>query len=345
VLQRVYEALGGASWLVNDGWRPGLSCDTNHQDRWHGTDCAGGSIVKLELLANGLRGTIPTQIGSLPALKALAIESNPLLSGTLPTEIGALHALRTLSVHNNTRVSGSIPAQLVALSDLRFLSAHSCSLEGNLPQAAILRRLRYLDVSSNAISGHIPLFEQLSSVNYLAVRNNQLSGTISSSVGRLQLLQDRLHMNTNFISGTLPTEMGNLSQVPLPALHENRISGTLPTQLGSLAHLSFPSISYNMISGSVPTELRTWSSLHARLDLASNWLTQPSEQAAIDAAIVRRGQLEDVPRSWYSHHDRCEWRMEPAGKLRCSVSAWPTPHGNEPRYVMYERFHLGHTTS
>ena len=111
------------SWLIADGWRPGLSCDTMHQDRWHGTECAGGSIHRLELIANNIQGTLPTEIGAMPDLRMLAIESNPLLSGTVPTEIGAMHSLRTLSIHNNTRLSGTLPSQLAVLTKLRFLSA------------------------------------------------------------------------------------------------------------------------------------------------------------------------------------------------------------------------------
>ena len=323
VLQRVYDALGGANWLNSDGWTPGQSCDTIHQDRWHGTVCAGGSIHRLELVANGLQNTLPTEIGALAALKALAIESNPLLSGTIPTELGALASLRSLSIHNNTRISGTLPSQLGLLSNLRFLSVHSSSLSGTLPSSLVLSRLNYFDAASNSIGGHMPAFEQAGSLQYLSLHHNQLSGTLSSGVGMLSGLRDRIHANANRISGTLPSELGNLTHLALPALQENSITGTVPTQLGRITQLIFPSLSYNLLSGTVPTELASWTSLQGRLDLASNLLTTYGEQASIDSDIVRRGQSAAVPTSWYAYLDRCNWRRQPAGRSQCSASDSP----------------------
>ena len=340
VLQRIYEALGGASWLVSEGWEPGLSCDVRAQDQWHGTECAGDTIVRLELVANGLRGTIPTQIGAMPALTSLAIESNSLLSGTIPTEIGALHALRSLSIHNNTRISGTIPAQLADLQVLRFLSLHSSSLSGTLPSSELLRRLSYFDASSNDIGGHMTSFDGLSTLAYLNLHDNLLSGTLGDSVGTLTNLRDRLYVHSNRISGSLPPSLGNLTQVALPALQENRISGVLPTELGRITELAFPSLAYNMISGTIPTELSAWTSLEGRLDLLSNFAERQryaeprgelpylrnnpvlTEQGHIDLAIVRKTLFAPRPTSFYAHYDRCDWRQEPAGRFQCSVSGY-----------------------
>jgi len=355
----VYEALGGNSWLIADGWRPGLSCDTMHQDRWHGTECAGGSIHRLELIANNIQGTLPTEIGAMPDLRMLAIESNPLLSGTVPTEIGAMHSLRTLSIHNNTRLSGTLPSQLAVLTKLRFLSAHSGALSGTLPPEAVLRRLNYLDVSSNVISGTLPPFDQLDGYDFLNIRNNSISGTISSDVGRLSFLRDRLHLNTNRISGSLPTEIGNLTEIALPALHENSLSGSLPTELGRLTRLTFPSLSYNLFSGSLPSELSRWTTLQARLDIATNNLDLEGDQAKIDTAIARRGSTfrdlsygfttpngghyttNTIHRAWYAIDDgtTCRWRQNPAGRSQCSMSAHERDEGWENSiFALYSEY-------
>ena len=335
-------------WLINEGWKPGLSCDVAHQDRWHGTDCAGSTILRLELVANGLQGTIPTELGQLRDLRALSIESNPLLSGSIPSEIGALQYLRSLSIHNNTMLSGSVPPELESLGALRFLSMHSSSLSGTVPEGpGLLSRVRYLDISHNSISGSVPAPARLKSIEYFSVHNNQLSGTLPAQIGSLDKLLDRFYAQKNQISGFLPTELGNLTRVPIAALNENSLSGTLPTELGSLAQLRFPSLSYNRMSGTTPSELTggNWSTLQARLDLASNLLNDAGEQSAIDARIIQRqqilptghqgGQIPDyyarqlattAQRAAYPWYEKlesgaCEWRSEPDGRFQCSMSS------------------------
>ena len=141
--------------------------------------------------------------------------------------------------------------------------------------------------------------------------------------GTLTKLKDRMHLHSNRISGTLPTELGNLSHVALPGLHQNSISGSIPTELGYFTQLQFPALSYNRLSGTTPSQLQsgTWNSLQARLDLRSNPLWDTSEQATIDAGIIRRQQDEPVPSQWYDSWERCEWRQEPNGRFQCSISA------------------------
>ena len=325
-------------WLMNDGWQPGLSCDVAHQYSWHGTECAGGTVTRLSLVANGLRGTIPTEIGQLPDLRSLAIEANPLVSGSIPSQIGALRALRSLSIHNNSRISGSLPESLTRLTMLKVLSAHTSSISGTLPDGHVLSRLRYLDLSSNAISGHLPTPQEVQDVEYLSMHTNRISGTLGQGVGRLVHLKDRLYLHRNRLSGSLPSQLGNLTHVAISSLHENLLSGTLPTQLGFLGKLQFPSLSYNRISGSVPSQLGAgiWSELPARLDLMSNFLDILTEQQQVDAGIIHRPEGDITPyertllsteeravSAWYGpvQSGKCEWQSHPNGRFQCSISA------------------------
>lgn len=348
------------SWLMNAGWQPGLSCDVPHQLAWHGTECAGSTILRLKLVANGLRGTLPTELGHLPDLKELLVESNPLLSGTIPTEIGGLRALRTLSFDNNTRLSGSIPATLDQMSNLEYLSAHTNSLSGALPEQIVLNRLQYLDLSQNMIGGHMPPPLHMSNARYLSLHTNRISGTLSNNIGRLDRLIDRAYLHRNQISGFLPSQLGNLTQIPILSLRENSLSGTLPTELGSLTLVNFPALSYNRVSGTVPSELTVgkWGTVEGRLDLMSNLIDDRSEQEQFDAQIVRRPYNDATPfersrfstaeraiSAWYERLEsgQCEWRDSPRGRFQCSISA----SRNLLPKVDYRSYgqSAGHTTS
>ena len=331
----LYEALGGASWHDNTGWQPGLTCVVPHQNQWHGTACGDGAITRLELRENNLQGTLPTELGLLPSLKLLRIEGNPLLSGTIPSQLGALRGLSTLSLGNNTQLSGTLPESITGMGDLRFLRVDDNALSGSLPMyhaEHFYPNLRHFSASSNALAGHVPPAQLMVGVSFWSLHTNRLSGTLPTEVGLLTTMRDRLHLHTNRISGVLPTQLGMLTQVALPALHKNAISGTLPTELARLEQLLFPSLSYNRISGTTPSQIQAkWTSIQARLDLATNpigrrdadqWVGHvPSQQSIIDVGIAERTQSEPVPRTWYDSWARCEYRHDPAGRERCSVSA------------------------
>ena len=61
---------------------------------------------------------------------------------------------------------------------------------------------------------------------------------------------------TSRLSGTLPTQLGNLGGLTRLDLNGNRLRGAIPTQLGSLAALTYLDLGDNNgLSGSIPTEL------------------------------------------------------------------------------------------
>ncbi len=68
--------------------------------------------------------SLPTEIGSLTALKTLHLRSNQLIS--LPTEIGSLTALTTLDLSNNQLIS--LPTEIVQLQNLCQVTLIGCPL-------------------------------------------------------------------------------------------------------------------------------------------------------------------------------------------------------------------------
>lgn len=87
----------------------------------------------------------------------------------------------------------------------------------------------------------------------------------------------------NNLVGSIPTELGLLSDLELLGMENGGLGGPIPSQLGQLSNLYFIDMDYNELSGSLPTELYQLTLLE-QLDLNSNLLTGNIEGAA---AFVR----------------------------------------------------------
>eukprot|EP00934_Nitzschia_sp_Nitz4_P007865 Nitzschia sp. Nitz4//scaffold393_size11853//9698//11425//NITZ4_009023-RA/size11853-processed-gene-0.12-mRNA-1//-1//CDS//3329550226//7855//frame0 len=90
----------------------------------------------------------------------------------------------------------------------------------------------------------------------LELSDNSLRGSIPSEIFLLSGLEALYLDNNGGLTGTLPTELGLLTELETLDVHDTSLTGTIPTELGSLEKLR----SVNMgdcsgMSGSVPLEL------------------------------------------------------------------------------------------
>ena len=109
-------------------------------------------------------------------------------------------------------------------------------------------------------------------VTRLVLSENSLSGNLPSELGNLTNLEDLSLRGNHQLSGSIPTELGNLNNLRVLSLGYNQLSGSIPTELGNLNNLSTLTLSYNQLSGSIPTELGNLTNL-GYLNLRGNQLS------------------------------------------------------------------------
>jgi len=105
----------------------------------------------------------------------------------------------------------------------------------------------------------------------LNLSTNTLIGSIPPQIGNLTNLI-YLRLSSNDLSGSIPVEIDNLSSLTNLWLGSNQFSGIIPIEIGNLDSLTYLSLSNNQFSGSIPIELGNLDSL-AYLSLHTNQLS------------------------------------------------------------------------
>ena len=100
-----------------------------------------------------------------------------------------------------------------------------------------------------------------------------LSGTIPPELGVLTNLTN-LDLKKNNLTGPIPAELGGLSSLSDLLLFGNELSGAIPTELGDLASLTILDLADNRLSGSIPGRLGGLVNL-VTLNLGGNELAGP----------------------------------------------------------------------
>ncbi|XP_058067735.1 putative leucine-rich repeat receptor-like serine/threonine-protein kinase At2g24130 [Magnolia sinica] len=240
-------------------------------------------LFYLDLKGNRLKGTIPTSIlYNCTSLGYLDLSENT-LHGEIPPEIGNhLSNLMFLQLYSNN-LSGKLPPSLSNCTILKWLDVENNSFSGELPTEILGRwpLLELLHLSNNHFTSHdhntnlVPFFTALSNCTHLQaieLAGMGLGGQLPTTIDRLGINLSRIYLQDNWIFGSIPTTIVNLSNLTVLNLSSNLLNGTIPDKIGQLQNLQWLILSNNSLIGPIPPSIGQINLLN-QLDLSKNRLS------------------------------------------------------------------------
>ncbi len=91
-------------------------------------------------------------------------------------------------------------------------------------------------------------------VQTISLSNNNLVGTLPPELGNLSNLYF-LRLSHNQLNGNIPSQLGDLAQLGFLFLDHNQFTGSIPAELGNLTNLRFFWFSHNQFTGNIPSQL------------------------------------------------------------------------------------------
>ena len=236
-------------WITTTHW--GSSADVCS---WFGVSCApNGSVVALNLTANGLYGSLPVAADAAPCaladLQALTLSENS-IRGALPRCLAQLTRLQRLDLHTNDLEHGLEP--LRGAPDLRFLDlSHNNKLAPALAALNTSLSLETLRLTQTQLQGDLALLPSLAHLTEVDLADNDLSDTLLPNLTGLAALQVLKLQNTGLI-GDVAAALCAPALV-IVDLDNNGFSGPLPSCMpASLVELI---VSDNALVGPLPPRL------------------------------------------------------------------------------------------
>ncbi|CAB9499824.1 Inherit from bctoNOG: RHS repeat-associated core domain-containing protein [Seminavis robusta] len=313
IMAFMYFATEGSQWPSQSNW-------LSHEESvcsWQGLGCTGdGAILKMNLAENSLTGPMISELGLLPKLQVISLQSNA-ISGSIDF-VTSLPDLNLINLSNN-RLVGPVPN--ISAPNLELLNLHGNVFTGIIPPSlGMAVSLKHLDLGNNCLQGTVPSeinnLSRLSSLNFEA--NNILSGRIATEFGRFADLKlfsisntairariprqygaltklEELRMANTLVGGDIPAAVANMTSLRHMDLSGSRFRKEVPGFLGTLTKLTHLSLHNNSLTGEVPSELGALKNLtFLQLDSNSMVGTVPSEiglLTALDALTLHGNDL------------------------------------------------------
>ncbi|KAF3974283.1 hypothetical protein CMV_002361 [Castanea mollissima] len=265
------------------------------------------SLIHLNLGSNNLVGGIPYSMGALVNLQSLRLQKNS-ICGDIPSSLKKCSNLRLIDMGDNHL--SIIPLWIGEMTNLLVLRLRSSEFKGYIPQQICqLSSLRVLDLANNSLSGSIPnclknisamafpdsydisffsmsliypyvyasyvenvqlvpkgkemeYKENLKLVRLIDLSSNNLSGSIPAEISDLSELRF-LNLSRNHLMGKIPEKIGSMKELESVDLSRNHLSGEIPSSMSNLTFLSLLDLSYNNLSGRIPssTQLQSFEAL------------------------------------------------------------------------------------
>ena len=222
-------------------------------------------------------------------VRVLDLDEAEIPEGTvLPGEVVMLNSLHAL-IFTSTRLGGKIPDVFFPMKELRVLDLDDCVFTGTVPSSiGALFNLEELRLNDNILEGPLPdLFWNHDYLRVLELQKNLFTGAISKSIFSLGASLEDLRIGDNELTGTIPTQIGNLRNLERFWAYTNQLTGKIPTQIGQLSLLHDLAIDDNRLSGAIPKQL-------ASCPLIELWLNTNRLSSSIPTALGDVFELENL---------------------------------------------------
>ncbi len=275
-------------------------------------------LLYLNLTGNGLDGLIPTELSLLTELRQLHLSYN-LLDGGIPPELANIGNIFYITVHGN-ELSGCYENDLLSLCGRLSYTSNGQISNGNNFDAD------WEDFCATAAGVCTPSVcpnqeEQYEALRafYLATNGDNWGnntnwpdaaffnanptmppGIIFANWYGLIVNGDNCVISMNFdedyIGGTIPPEIGNLTSLEYLDLGINALSGSIPEEIGNLVNLTYLNLSSNNLTNSIPATIGNLVLLEDLYLSYNNFTgTIPPEignMTALKGVSIRGSQLE-----------------------------------------------------
>ena len=214
-----------------------------------GIPVALGNLSELETLwihDNGLSGPLIEELAGLAALEDLRAANNE-LSGQLPRNLGRPRALARVELEGNQRLTGLLPRSMIGLEFLQVLSYGATDLCAQIDDEfqEWLRRIP----DGSRMDCDVARVERLALTDLHDVTGgsswaNRAAWATDAPLGDWHGVSTEdgrvtgLTLPANGLSGPLPAEIANLTELRVADLAENDLSGALPSSFAGLHELA-----------------------------------------------------------------------------------------------------------
>ncbi|GKV19694.1 hypothetical protein SLEP1_g29921 [Rubroshorea leprosula] len=226
--------------------------------------CNISSLVILDLRQNDLTGGIPKWIGNFSKLSILLLKDNHFF-GKIPIEVCELEQLSMIDLSHN-QLSSSIPS---CLSHLTLKpSRPGYFFEGDL--STIITFFELKDQSFKNWENTTMMVEVVDEVAIVfSIRishaKDEVEFTTKRSLytfeGHILNYMSGIDLSCNKLTGLIPPEMGNLSEIHSLNLSHNNLTGPIPSTFSSLRQIESLDLSFNDLNGEIPSQLIELNSL------------------------------------------------------------------------------------